>query len=387
MPFIEGLVDGVTIASPSRRVVFIDLARALAVVMMVQGHAIDTLLAPAYRFGAGYEGWLFLRGLTSCTFLTLSGVAFSVTALRHWDDQLRLSARWLRRMRRFVFFLALGYLMRFPMGKFSHLKWASEERWQSWFVVDILHVVALTLLLLQVLILVVRSPRVFAVVSGALGSLVVVASPFAWKVDWTAFVPLLVASYLSPEWGSIFPAMPWAAYILLGAAFGIVLDRWIRHDSIAHMARVLVTTGVVVVVSVWVARMLFLAPYGDIPMQVSPGFFLLRLGSVLVLLGGIAALSAKWQELPPVARGLAEESFLIYALHVAILYGSRWNPGLRLLVGPQEPGVVLLWIAMLIAAMTAIAYVWNQLQTRRPDLAVVFRMATVTALVYPFLGE
>lgn len=122
-------------------------------------------------------------------------------------------------------------------------------------------------------------------------------------------------------------------------------------------------------------------------MQVSPGFFLLRLASVLVLLGAIAALSAKWRGLPPVVQSLAEESFLVYAVHVAILYGSRWNPGLRLLAGPQEPGVALLWIAIMLVAMTAMAFVWNQLQLRRPDLAAVFRIATVSALVYPFLGE
>jgi len=373
-----------TMGHPARRVVFIDLARALAVVMMVQGHALDTLLAPAYRTGAGFDGWLFLRGLTSCTFLTLSGVAFSVTALRHWDDQLRLSTRWLRRMRRFAFFLALAYLMRFPMGKFSHIGLANDERWQSWFAVDILQVVALTLMLLQGLIMTTRSPRAFAIVSGVAGALVVLVSPFAWKVDWTAFVPLVVASYLSPEWGSIFPALPWAAYILLGAAFGVVLDRWIRHDSIDHMARVLLTTGVVIGVSVWVGRMLFLAPYGTIPMTVSPGFFLLRLGSVLILLGGVASLSARWRGLPPVVQALAEESFLIYAVHVAILYGSHWNPGLRTLVGPHEPGVVMLWVVGLIAAMAALAYAWNQLQIRRPDLAVVFRVATIAALLTPF---
>lgn len=371
--------------SASRRVVFIDLARALAVLMMVQGHAIDTLLAPPYRTGVGYDGWLFLRGLTSCTFLTLSGIAFSVTALRHWDEQLRVSTRWLRRVRRFLFFLGLGYLMRFPMGKFSHLKWANDERWQSWFVVDILQVVALTLLSLQLLVLMARSPRVFGVVSTLLGVAVVLVSPFAWKVDWTAFVPLLVASYLSAEWGSLFPALPWSAYIFIGAGLGVLLDRWIRHDSIAHVARVLMTTGAVLVVAVWVGRLLFLAPYGAIPMQVSPGFFVLRLGGVLVLLGGVAALSARWLILPPVVHGLAGESLLIYAVHVAILYGSRWNPGLRLLLGPQDPGVVLLWIAMLVVAMTALAYAWNRLQAGRPDIAAIVRVATIAGLVTPFL--
>lgn len=370
-----------------RRVVFIDLARALAVVMMVQGHTIDTLLAPAYRTGAGYEGWLFVRGLTSCTFLTLSGVAFSVTALRHWDDHLRVSARWLRRVRRFLFFLGLGYLMRFPMGKFAHLRWASDERWQSFFVVDILHVVALTLLFLQALIGVARTPRIFAAIALALGVAVVLASPFAWEVDWTAFLPLMIASYLSPEWGSIFPALPWSAYILLGAGFGVVLDRWIRHDSIGHMARVMVTAGAVLVAAVWIGRLLFLAPYGAIPIQVSPGFIVLRLGCVLVLLGGLAAMSAGWQRLPPLVQGLAEESLLVYAVHVALLYGSNWNTGLRTLLGPQAPDVVLVWIAILVIAMTLLAWAWNQLQHRHPDLAAAARLTTVISLVVPFLGR
>jgi hypothetical protein len=308
-----------------------------------------------------------------------------VTALRHWEDHLRLSARLFRRVRRFLFFLALGYLMRFPMGKFSHLKWASDERWQSWFVVDILQVVALTLLLLQILVFLVRSPRVFAGLALALGAGVVLLSPFAWKVDWTAFVPLAIASYLSPEWGSIFPALPWSAYILIGAGFGVILDRWIRHDSIGHMARVMITAGLVLVAAVWIGRMLFLAPYGSIPAHVSPGFFLHRLGWVLTLVGGLAAASAKWQRLHPLARGLAEESLLVYAVHVAVLYGSNWNPGLRLLLGPQEPGVVLAWIAMLIAMVTVMAWIWNQLQARRPDLAAIVRVATVAGLVIPFL--
>jgi uncharacterized membrane protein len=36
-------------ASKPQRVVFLDLLRALAVVMMVQGHTIDLLLANEYR--------------------------------------------------------------------------------------------------------------------------------------------------------------------------------------------------------------------------------------------------------------------------------------------------------------------------------------------------
>jgi uncharacterized membrane protein len=75
------------------RILFIDLARAIAVLLMVQGHTIDALLHPDFRTSLQYNAWLYLRGLTSCTFLFLSGAAFSLTALRHWDDQRRFSRR------------------------------------------------------------------------------------------------------------------------------------------------------------------------------------------------------------------------------------------------------------------------------------------------------
>src|SRR3954462_13318971 len=68
----------------SPRVIFIDLARALAVVFMLYGHAIDGLLDPGYRTGTWFVVWTFQRGLTSCLFLLLSGFAFSIATARHW---------------------------------------------------------------------------------------------------------------------------------------------------------------------------------------------------------------------------------------------------------------------------------------------------------------
>ena len=47
--------------------------------------------------------------------------------------------------------------------------------------------------------------------------------------------------------------------------------------------------------------------------------------------------------LTPPLQGLAEESLLVYAVHVALLYGSHWTAGLGPTLGPQPPRVVLLW--------------------------------------------
>src|SRR4051795_11431898 len=84
------------------RVIFIDLARALAVVFMLYGHAVDALLAPAYRSGQLFDLWQFQRGLTSALFLLLSGFAFSVATTRHWALHVSLSSSVLKRIRRFL---------------------------------------------------------------------------------------------------------------------------------------------------------------------------------------------------------------------------------------------------------------------------------------------
>ena len=55
------------------------------------------------------------------------------------------------------------------------------------------------------------------------------------------------------------------------------------------------------------------------------------------------------------------------------------------MLGPQPPGVVLLWVVVMLLAMTALALVWNNIERLHPRLAVVCRFATLGALVYPLL--
>ena len=81
----------------AHRVIFIDLARALAAVFMLYGHTVSALLAPRYQTGTWFEVWIFQRGLTSTLFLLLSGFAFSIATGRHWSSHGQLSWAVLRR--------------------------------------------------------------------------------------------------------------------------------------------------------------------------------------------------------------------------------------------------------------------------------------------------
>ena len=352
---------------------------------MIQGHALNVLLEPGFEEHPVFAAWLFLRGLTSCLFLFLSGFAFSVASDRHWDDYLRPSTRVFRRLGRFVFFLALGYLIRFPMGRFEHLKFADEERWRSFLSVDILQVVAVSLLVLQALVALTRQRGRFGVTCLGLASFVVLVTPITWSQTW-ASLPLWLASFLTAETGSLFPFFPWAAFIFLGAAFGTGYALYGRQLPLIGTVQRLTLIGSAALILGLMFHLVPLRPYGNLDFwRTSPNLFLIRFGSLLLVLAGMAYISRFVARLPAMLRALAEESLTIYVVHVALLYGSLWNVGLGTRVGPQSLPRTIGWILILWAAMTLLAWTWNRIKRIHPALTFAIRLVIAFLLIRPLV--
>jgi uncharacterized membrane protein len=365
----------------ARRVIFVDLARALAVALMVQGHTLDALLDRAYQSEPWYGAWLFQRGLTSCVFLMLSGFAFSVATTRRWSSHTRLSWTAVSRIRRFGFFVLLGYALHFPASRFSTLSAAGDEAWRSFLAVDVLQLIGVSLILLQVLVLLCRTPRMFGAAAFAGCAILAAATPLAWAADWPARLPQWIAAYLSPAAGSLFPLIPWTAYVLLGAGLGQIYNRW----GAAHLGmfanRFLLGAGAAMVVAAIVFARLPLEPFGPTDFwSTSPNLFLLRAGAVLVGLGVIAHFSRRLAHLPHIFAAMAQESLLVYFVHLCIVYGSVWNLGLGAYVGVSlSLGRIALVVAGLVGCMTALAWGWNWCKHAHGRVA---RLVTYAVLAY-----
>lgn len=359
-------------ASATRaRVVFVDMARAVAVLFMIMGHTLNVFLAPAYQQGQGFAAFMFVRGLTSCTFLMLSGFAFMIASAKYWDAHLHLSRRVVRRLRRFVFFVLLGYAMRFPVERWAHFAFLTPDRWRYFLTVDILQCIGMTLVALELLVLVTRTPRRFALTATTLAAGVVLATPAAWRVDWTAALPVGAAAYLSPATGSLFPLLPWAAFMLLGVGLGYVYATAWPADPSAFTRRILLPGGVALVAAGLLLHQLPWSPLGagEFP-KVSPNFFLIRAGCVLLVFALIAHLMRARVHLPRIAAALAQESLLIYFIHIVVLYGSRWNVGLaRLLPVPFAPVPAVAGVAAMLVSMSLIAWGWNWTKRRHRWIA------------------
>jgi uncharacterized membrane protein len=364
----------------AHRVIFIDLTRALAVVLMVYGHTISALLAPEHRVGPWYDAWVFQRGLTSSLFLLLSGFAFSIATTRHWHSHMHVSPAVIKRLRRFALFVVLGYALHFPAGTLAEMARISPGQWRSFLAVDVLQLIGAMFIMIQALVMLTRSRRVFMVTSFVIAILVVMYMPAIWHRDWTDTLPLALASYLSPTNGSQFPLFPFGASVLIGAAAGQLYARWGAAHLAAFANIVLMGAGAFLAVVGVSARAHGVELFGPGVASGIPGEFMLRTGVSLVILGVIAHLSWRITHLPHVFGAVAQESLLVYFVHLCIVYGSVWNPGLVQYFGETlRPLQTLPLVVTIIALMVLLAWGWNRLKHTKPH-AARWVMATVMGL-------
>lgn len=351
---------------------------------MVQGHTANALLDPRHGGGLLSDGWVFLRGLTSCMFLLLSGFSFSLATDRHWDEYRSPGRRVVHRFGRYLLLLVLGYGMRFPSRTLSGLSTATPEQWQTFAVVDILQLVAVALALLQVATWLAGTRVRLMWWTLCAAAAVVVAAPFSWHASWSAAAPLFLRAYLTAETGSLFPALPWAAYVFLGAGLGLW---YVRQDEAVRTTagvRTFLRLGGAMILAGVLLHQLPWAPFGDVYFwTISPNLFLVKAGSVLVAVAGAIRLTRQLTRLPRVLTALSRESLLVYLGHVMLLYGSVWTVGLAQSLGPRYgPAATVGWIAALVLLVSIAAWTWHECKRHATPVAALVRTSVVVAVLY-----
>jgi hypothetical protein len=102
------------------RLKFIDLARSIAILLMLEGHFIDSTLGEQFRSPdahfvnpdfLAYDIWHLIRGYTSPLFLTITGMVFAFLLYKKNDVPFSENDRVSKGFHRVVILLFWGYLM------------------------------------------------------------------------------------------------------------------------------------------------------------------------------------------------------------------------------------------------------------------------------------
>ena len=310
----------------ANRLYFIDAVRAFAILMMLQGHFVDTLLNPIYRDDTyfAYTVWSYFRGITAPTFFTISGLVFLYLLLKankKGSDKLRLK----KGATRGLMLILIGYALRIPF--FSWLKGSFDT---YFLVIDVLQCIGLSLLLLISLYLLCRrNSYVLSVVLLCLGCVIFLTEPLYrnWTLD---HVPLVFANYLSKSNGSVFTMLPWFGYVAFG---GFLATLFFRNSQKKYFKQITVTSffalGIVLLLysTIILQNLFYLTKIELFESSANYNYLFLRLGNVLLYFGFFYLLERFMKQ--SIVTRIGEKTLNIYIVHFIIIYGSFTGIGLK----------------------------------------------------------
>ncbi len=373
---------------PTSRLFELDAAKFLAMLFMIVGHVLDALVRPVELdvTRLPWMLWHWWRGITAPVFLTISGMLFALTLRRKEDSSIErriLSKRVLRSLQ-----LALvGYLLVFPARRIFDLPFVDETVWRASVQVNILQLIAASLLTLVSLAVLFPRRESFrrAVLVGSI--VVALLTPLVHSVPWYDHLPSLLAAYISYDGGSLFPVFPFTAYMLLGAWLGCELSvhyhnrtKWLRIMGWSLGGGLLLVGGLISLV----------LPIGEVDIyRYTPIGVAIRQGVALLFITLVSYALPWMRRIEPLPVLFGKRALVIYVLHLILLFGTPWFDS----IGRTNFKMLSLGMGFLVAiAITSVTLgsvvVWERVRSYVYSPAVVrfLRIGLAGALAYLLLA-
>ncbi len=312
------------------RLHFIDIIRAFAILMMLQGHFIDTLLSVTYRDlnTISYSVWSYFRGITAPTFFTISGLIFTYLLLKAKEKGLE-KTRMRKGIIRGFFLIGIGYLVRIPF-----LAWLSGYFNSYFLVIDVLQCIGLSLILIIVLYsLCAKKNLLFSSILFLLGFLIFLSEPLYRALNFET-IPAIFNNYVSKSNGSIFTITPWFGYIAFGAYLATLFHKYLH---VAHFKKIAVTSFLIVgCLLIQYSSDLLISLYmvTDVKLfrdAANYNYLFTRLGNVFLYFSFFYGFE-KFLKFPLILK-IGQKTLSIYVIHFIIIYGSFTGIGLNSLIG------------------------------------------------------
>ena len=309
-----------------KRLYFIDAIRAFAILMMLQGHFIDTLLAVEYRDSSNiiYSIWNYFRGITAPVFFTISGLIFTYLLIKA-KDKGTLNRRMRKGAIRGLMLIGIGYALRIPI-----FRWLTGSFGTNFLIIGVLQIIGLSLILIVgIYILCQKKTLLFSISMLFLGTFIFLTEPF-YRTFTAEGIPLVFANYLTKVNGSVFTIVPWFGYMAYGAFIATLFYGYIIHPRF----KTAIVTGFFTVgfgmifgsyyLLQWFAVTTDFTVFSEVA---NYNYLFIRLGNVLILFGLFYALESYLKH--PVILKIGQKTLSIYVVHSILLYGSFNGWGLQ----------------------------------------------------------
>jgi uncharacterized membrane protein len=310
----------------TNRLFFIDAVRAFAILMMLQGHFIDTLLDPIYRdeSNIAYQIWSYFRGITAPTFFTISGLVFLYLLLKakdKGDDKPRIK----KGIYRGLLLIGIGYALRVDI-----FGWLTGDFSNYILVIDVLQCIGLSLIILiGCYVLFRKHVKLLSFLLFMLGCFSFLTEPLYRSLD-LSHIPIVLANYMTTSNGSIFTILPWFGFTAFGGFLATIFFSHVHRNRF----RLVTVLSFFIFGSLLIeySSLLLMKFYywTDIKLFKSSAYYnylFTRFGDVLLLLGVFYAAE-------PFLKGsligkIGQKTLSIYVIHFIIIFGTFTGLGLN----------------------------------------------------------
>ncbi len=345
----------------SHRRAYVDWARGIAVLLMIEAHTADawTRLSPSVRRTIPFRDATVLGGFAAPLFLWLAGLAVVLAATRTAERTGSRRAAVEMICRRGLEIFILGFLFRvqgFIITPGSHPV--------TLFRVDILNIMGPAIAVAGIVWGLARTAAARVWWYTAIAAAIALVTPVVRIAPAVGALPLWLQWYLRPfgEF-TIFTLFPWAGFVFAGGAVGALIAAVRGESAERRLHAILGAIGVALVAlgfytaarpSMYAASSFWTS---------SPTWFAIRLGILMIALTVIYACEAVFATRPrratpaavaqsvspaidPLAH-LGRNSLFIYWIHVELVYGyASWGWRHRLPLWGSAIAYVLFCVLM-----------------------------------------
>jgi len=313
------------------RAVFIDILKVITALQMMNGHTLNEFLLPSLQKGEFFDNYTHFRGLVSVGFLVSAGFSFHLATLSRFDQHKADGRAQRKRVLRALILVALAYILRFSNTIWSDNAYYANEAFLNFIRADALQCIGLTLLLLEGMTAIARHPRQVAMGATMLAMATTALAPLVDPNVPTEGPWIFLTAYVTHQFGSLFPLLPWSGFMLAGVAIGYFSFGGGSSHTLATRVRLSISALVIFGLGYVTLLPDFPRPPRGYHPGASPGHVLYKLGEILLALAVLAWLSRGVTRLPKILSILAKETLTLYIVHLALLY--RWPLGLVSRIG------------------------------------------------------
>jgi uncharacterized membrane protein len=348
-----------TIELPKRsRLKFIDMARSIAILLMLEGHFIEMTfsnfseMTQLVRLNGTsgnkiFDIWYFLKGFTAPLFFTVTGVVFIYLLSGNKEKGFFKNKRVKKGFKRALELLFWGYLLQFNMRSVPNYL---EGKYTSW--LGAFHVlqcigfgIAFLLIIYGFFKLIKKGPLYIYYFIAA--TLVFMAYPFFKHLPSDVYFPENAPSFIQNMFKgkhTVFALIPWLAFTLYGGMVGSLLYTFHDYVKKTWFPLSFIILGIVLNIFGWtMCRSIdqlfkFLNIHEDLSF-ISNAWLYGRVGQVFIVLGILMFIEKILTIKDSVFLLVGQNTLPIYVIHVVILYSGIFGYGLDKVISHKLSGI------------------------------------------------